>query len=244
MKKYLLLGKDIEYSFSPRFFNTFFKEEKLEDHTYYSNSLDSEAAFRDFIHAEAKSFEGINITIPYKKTAAQVCDILVGNAAKTGAVNCMSYRHEKWFGYNTDVYGFQATLMKLSKSIKSAVILGTGGAAQAVRSTLDSNHIEAKSVSRTGLGETWNYEDLRKEYVHFAPDLVVNTTPIGTYPAVKTAPNFPFEDLTGAECLIDLIYNPTKTLFLLRGEAKGCEIINGLFMLQEQAKLSWRIWNQ
>ena len=122
------------------------------------------------------------------------------------------------------------------------LVLGTGGASQAVQYALAEAGIPYAVVSRDPARGNFLYDDLRPEVVA-GHRLIVNATPVGTFPHVDEAPLLPYEALTAAHYLFDLVYNPERTQFLLRGERQGARTLNGLPMLEAQAEASWRIWN-
>jgi shikimate dehydrogenase len=150
------------------------------------------------------------------------------------------------YGYNTDTIGFEQSLKKfLLPHHNKALILGTGGAAKAIRYVLEKLGIEYKSVSRTkseSAASVLPYEALTAGIIQ-SHTLIINTTPLGMFPDVNTAPPINYELLTPLHYLFDAIYNPEKTLFLKLGEEKGASIQNGFDMLIIQAEESWKIWN-
>ena len=146
-------------------------------------------------------------------------------------------------GYNSDVVGFRNSLSPLlTPERKKALILGTGGAAKAVRQGLISLGVEPVYVSRTAREGMLTYDDLTPE-VMAEYKVIVNTTPLGMYPKVDACPPIPYEYLTPGHLLYDLIYNPDVTTFMKKGRTHGAEVKNGLEMLLLQAFESWRIWN-
>jgi shikimate dehydrogenase len=165
--------------------------------------------------------------------------------AETGACNCIRIEGGKLVGHNTDVVGFEQSLAaKLGDHHRQALVLGTGGAAKAVEYVLRKLGISYRLVTRRPRPDTG---DLGYEQVDAAVmgehTLIVNTTPVGMYPKTEEAPPLPYEALTPRHYLFDLIYNPSRTLFLQRGEERGAVVENGYDMLILQAEESWRIWN-
>ena len=135
-------------------------------------------------------------------------------------------------GYNTDEYGFRNALdEKLREDDKKALILGTGGAAKAVEFALRKKEIEFQYVSRSEGEGKITYDQLTPEIIQ-AHSLIINTTPMGMYPSTGEAPDIPYDALTPNHYLFDLVYNPEKTKFLERGEAKGARVKNGKQMLE------------
>jgi shikimate dehydrogenase len=241
MAKYGLVGKNISYSFSQAFFSVKFEKEKRKD-TYQNFDINVIEEFRNIL-VQNPDLKGLNVTIPYKEKVLPYLDKIDKEAKKIGAVNTIKIKRDgKLIGYNTDHHGFAKALSNLFPLYsKTALILGTGGASKAITYVLDAMNFDYKTVSRTKKGKTIIYEELTKELManHC---LIVNCTPLGTFPNFKECPNIPYEFLTKQHVLFDLIYNPKETEFLKRGFAKGARVTNGLKMLEYQAKKSWKIW--
>ena len=165
-------------------------------------------------------------------------------ATRIGAVNCVRRDGGRLTGFNTDIEGIRLSLRLLlgDDLPEAALVLGTGGASQAVQYALAEAGIPYAVVSRDPARGNFLYDDLRPEVVA-GHRLIVNATPVGTFPHVDEAPLLPYEALTAAHYLFDLVYNPERTQFLLRGERQGARTLNGLPMLEAQAEASWRIWN-
>ena len=167
-------------------------------------------------------------------------------AQKVGAVNTIRISKKgKLKGFNTDVYGFKKSLKPLlKKHHKKALILGTGGASKAVAYVLKKLKIKYKFVSRNPKGKKIiSYQDLTKNIIE-SHHLIINCTPLGTYPNINNYPDIPYQFISKKHLLFDLIYNPSETTFLKKGKEKGAVIKNGLEMLEQQAEKAWRIWNK
>lgn len=186
------------------------------------------------------NLRGLNVTIPYKEQILPYLDKLSPEALETCAVNCISITDGIKTGYNTDVFGFEKTLDLHSEDPQiSALVLGNGGAAKAVQYVLTKKKISFKTVSRkTDL----NFENLAAETVA-ENRLIVQCTPVGTFPATDECVAFPFGALTENHLVIDLIYNPAETAFLKNAAKFGAKTVNGLYMLEQQAEKAWEIWN-
>ncbi|SHL44805.1 shikimate dehydrogenase [Chryseobacterium polytrichastri] len=183
---------------------------------------------------------GFNVTIPYKEKIIDYLDELSDEAEKIGAVNCVLIRDGKKIGYNTDAVGFEKTLLLHKKSHQdSALILGNGGAAKAVKYALDKHGISSKIISRNS---EINFENLDKETVQ-NHKIIIQCTPVGTFPNVEDCLDFPFEGLSKDHLIIDLIYNPNYTQFIIKASEKGAKTVNGYYMLEQQAEKAWEIWN-
>ncbi len=243
MRRYGLIGYPLSHSFSEKFFAEKFEREHLTECSYSNFSL-SDISELHAVLADP-SLCGLNVTIPYKEKVMPFLTSLHPVAAEIGACNCIKIEGSVLTGYNTDVVGFEQSLIpKLSPHHRRALVLGTGGASKAVLYVLRKLGIEYKVVTRSLRP---GFEDLRYEQVDAALlasyTLIINTTPLGMYPKVEEAPPLPYAALTSEHYLFDLIYNPARTLFLLRGEERGAVVENGYDMLIGQAEESWRIWN-
>lgn len=183
---------------------------------------------------------GFNVTIPYKEKIIDYLDELSEEARKIGAVNCVLIENGKKKGYNTDAFGFEKTLMLHKKPHQdSALILGNGGAAKAVKYVLDKHGIPSITVSRN---TEINYDNLDRATVA-QHKIIIQCTPVGTFPNVEDCLDFPFEGLTHEHLIIDLIYNPNYTKFIINASEKGAKTVNGYYMLEQQAEKAWEIWN-
>ena len=244
MRKFGLIGKNIDYSFSRTYFKNKFQKEKITDATYENFDLDSISFFNDILNNN-KEIKGLNVTIPYKETVIPFLDKLSNTARKIGAVNTIKITKKgKRIGYNTDAYGFEKSLNLLLKvNHTHALILGTGGASKAVAYSLKKLKIKYNFVSRTVGNKSFSYNELNKSIIqkHL---IIINTTPLGTFPDIDKCPKIPYEYLSENHILFDLIYNPVQSKFLKKGIERGCKTQNGLNMLAFQAEKAWRIWNK
>jgi shikimate dehydrogenase len=187
--------------------------------------------------------QGFNITIPYKESVLQFLDKSNELVVQTEACNCIKIIDGELIGFNTDVIGFERSLLnKLKPYQTNALILGTGGASKAVEFVLTKNGIHFTKISRQHSEKGLTYAELTPDFIK-ENLLIVNTSPVGMYPHSDELPDLPYESITPRHFLFDLIYNPEKTLFLKRGEEKGATIQNGYDMLITQAEESWRTWN-
>lgn len=242
MSKFGLLGRNIAYSFSKTFFSKKFEDEELP-HSYENFDIHDINGFRELIN-QHKDLKGLNVTIPYKEEIIPFLDELDNTARKIGAVNTIKFLPDtSLIGFNTDYWGFQKSLEEfLPLERRTALILGTGGASKAIAFVLHTMHFELKFVSRTETDEVFSYSQLDKEIIeHYL--LIVNCTPLGTFPNITDCPPIPYEHLGEEHLLFDLIYNPSETEFLKRGKSRGTKTSNGLKMLEFQAEKAWEIWN-
>lgn len=245
MRKFGLIGRNISYSFSQNYFSIKFKDENILDATYQNFDIQSINQFKKEILA-TDHLAGLNVTIPFKEEIIPLLDKVDKKAKKIGAVNTIKITKKgKTKGYNTDCYGFKKSLKPLlKKQHKNALILGTGGASKAIAYVLKQLNIDYKFVSRTASNNAdYTYTDLNQELIN-NHQIIINCTPVGTYPKVDQAPDIPYQFITLNHILYDLIYNPSTTLFLQEGKNKGATIINGYDMLVFQAEKAWKIWNK
>ncbi len=245
MKRYGLIGFPLGHSFSKGWFARMFAAEGRTDCVYENYPLASIDELPGMI-AQNPDLEGFNVTIPYKEAVMPCLDELDPQAAAVGAVNCVKIVREggevRLRGYNTDVYGFRRSLLSMLGAARpDALILGTGGAAKAVVYVLENEGINYMMVSRRAGEGRLAYEALTPELVERTP-LIVNTTPLGMFPAVEVRPEIPYEAVGSGHFLYDLVYNPAETAFLHAGRVRGAAVMNGCAMLVAQAERSWEIW--
>lgn len=245
MHTYGLIGHPLAHSFSPRYFAEKFARESITNAEYLAFEL---AQITDFptLLTRIPTLRGLNVTIPYKEQVLPYLDQLSTEADAVGAVNTIAFEGDMLVGYNTDVIGFRESLLALlpeDYTGMQALILGTGGAAKAVAYVLGQLHIPYHYVSRTAQEGRLVYQQLNPSILEEYP-LLINTSPVGQYPNIKECPNLPYAKIDSRHFLMDLIYNPSETLFLERGRTQGAQILNGLPMLEAQAEAAWRIWNR
>lgn len=242
MKIFGLIGKNIDYSFSRSYFREKFETNKL-DCSYKNFDLETIDSFIE-LKKNCKVFSGFNVTIPYKEVILPYLDYIDEEAKRIGAVNTIKIKNNKLIGYNTDHYGFKESLVKyLKPHHKTALILGTGGASKAVAFALRELGIKFEYVSRTKSPEIKHtYNTLTSTEIE-ANKLIINCTPLGTFPKLEKCPEISYDQLDKYHLLFDLIYNPAQTKFLKNGKLRGAKTINGLEMLINQAEKSWEIWS-
>lgn len=247
MRTFGLIGYPLSHSFSPDYFNKKFQSLGI-DAAYKAFSIPSIVELNEIINTYP-SLEGLNITIPYKEAVLPFVNELSSEAKEIAAVNCIKIenRNQKPYliGYNTDIVGFEKSIIPLLKSHhKKALILGNGGAAKAVRYVLKKLNIPFISVVRNKkMEDEIHYSDIKAELIS-EYNIIINTTPLGTYPDIEKCPDIPYKFLNESHLLYDLIYNPTESLFLKKGKLQKAEIKNGYEMLVIQAEESWKIWDK
>lgn len=243
-KLYGLVGYPLGHSFSAKFFNDKFRKECIC------------AEYRNFEIADIQRFPevltdkniaGLNVTIPYKQLIIGFLSGIDHKAQQIGAVNTIKIIRGKeqmrTIGFNTDIIGFKESIKPLlNPSHHSALILGSGGASKAVKMGLQELGIATTVVSRTPKPEVLTYGELTESILN-RNTIIVNATPLGMYPNVESAPDFPFQFLTNRHLCYDLVYNPEETQFLKLAKKQHAATKNGYEMLVRQALAAWKIWN-
>ncbi|GAB4031514.1 shikimate dehydrogenase family protein [Spirosoma jeollabukense] len=245
MKRYGLIGFPLTHSFSQRYFTEKFVREGISDSRYDLFELPSITALSELL--KLPDLRGLNVTIPHKQAVLRYLDRLDASAEKIGAVNVIKFESDgSLTGYNSDYYGFRQSLtnwLNLRQRVPNdiqALVLGTGGASKAVTVALADLGITYKLVSRTKTDNTLTYDDLPAVLGDY--HLIINGSPVGTYPRIDEAPALPYHLLTKHHLLYDLVYNPTETKFIQLGLERGASTHNGLRMLELQAEKAWEIW--
>ena len=244
MRKFGLIGYPLGHSFSGNYFREKFRKEFIPDCLYSNYEIDSISLLPDIL--KDPDLEGLNVTIPYKESVIPFLDKKDPVVTAIGASNCIRISKGELTGFNTDVIGFEKSLIeKLAVTDQYALILGTGGSSKAVTWVLQQKGIRFLFVTRnmTGKQDHISYPDLTPEIMR-KHTLIINTTPLGMFPNSGTCAPIPYEYIGSAHYLFDLVYNPSKTLFLEKGESAGARTKNGADMLAIQAEASWEIWNK
>ena len=221
--EYGLLGEKLGHSFSPQI------HRDLAGYDYQLLPTPPEAVEDLFAR---RAFQGLNVTIPYKRTVMPLCDEIDPRAAAIGAVNTVVNRNGRLTGYNTDIDGFlyMARRAGVDMAGKKVVILGSGGTSRTARAAAgELGAREIVTVSRHGED---NYQNLSR---HADAQVLVNTTPVGMYPNWGQSP-VSLESFPALEGVLDVVYNPLRTALLLQAEERGLPRSCGLPMLVAQAK--------
>lgn len=243
-KKFGLIGKDISYSFSKKYFSDKFSKDLFDDCTYENFDIPTIEEFPNVLKNNP-DLKGLNVTIPYKEAIIPFLDTMSDKAFRIGAVNVIRFTKKgNLKGYNSDWYGFKKSLEPLLQPHhKKALILGTGGASKAVAFALDKLGIFHTFVSREATENAIDYNRINATtFDNF--QIIINCTPLGTTPNTKEFPPIPYEFFTEKHIAFDLIYNPEETQFLKKAKKKGATIKNGYEMLVFQAEKAWTIWNK
>lgn len=242
MKRYGLIGYPLTHSLSQQYFTDKFSQEGIDDCIYERFSIPSIDDLHTILDTH-KDLCGFNITIPYKKEVLAFLTERSKAVEEVGACNCVKIEGQNLIGYNTDVIGFENSLIPFLKPTHNqALVLGTGGAALAIVYVLQKLGIAYKYVSRSAAEGQFSYNDLDASVMELHT-LVINTTPLGMFPNIEACPDIPYQLLTPEHHLFDLTYNPAESTFLAKGKQMGATIQNGQQMFVEQAEQSWRIWN-
>ena len=245
MKQFGLIGFPLGHSFSKKFFTEKFERENIDARydLYELQDISEFVALKD-----KPELSGLNVTIPYKEQVMPFLNELDETAAKIGAVNVIKFiRSQRKLvlkGYNSDAIGFENSLKPFIQPYhKKALILGTGGASKAIDYTLRKLGIETTYVSRTAKPDILTYSQLTAE-IMADYTVIVNASPVGTFPHSDECPDIPYQFLTDKHLLFDVVYNPAETLFLKKGKEQGAQGLNGEAMLIGQAVAAWEIWNE
>lgn len=240
---YGLIGYPLTHSFSKKYFTEKFEQMGISHlHKYELFEMEDANEFPELFR-KYPNLRGINITIPHKQSVFGFLDELDHSASNVGAVNVVKKDGNKLIGFNSDFYGFQRSLIEFMGSVPEdlkALVLGNGGAAKAVIAALEDLKVPVQLVSRKASKEAIDYNEakLAIEDHH----LIVNCTPLGTYPKTEASPDLAYEKLTDRHFLFDLVYNPAETRFMQKGIEQNARVKNGYDMLVYQAEKSWEIW--
>jgi shikimate dehydrogenase len=241
MRQFGLIGFPLSHSFSQGYFSEKFSQQNITDASYANFPIETIASFSALWDNE--NLNGLNVTIPYKKEVIPFLDFPSSVVSAIHACNCIRRFEGKLYGYNTDVIGFEKSLLPFLKDHHTkALLLGTGGASAAVAWVLKKLNIQYQIVSRTATADKLSYAQITPSLLA-EHTLLINSSPLGMYPHINEAPELPYEAIGVKHHLYDLIYNPAQTNFLAKGKAQGATIQNGLEMLHIQAEESWKIWN-
>jgi shikimate dehydrogenase len=246
MRKFGLIGYPLGHSFSRKYFTEKFKNERIIDSVYDNYPITDIKQLTTLVAGEP-DLCGLNVTIPYKSEVLRFLDSIDNEASEIGAVNVIKIDRRggklTLSGFNSDVTGISDSLKPyLRNSLKHALVLGTGGSSRSVCFVLKKMGVKITSVSRESKGEIISYKDITPGLIS-ETQLIVNTTPLGMFPAVEAKPDIDYSLLGKQHILFDLVYNPEITAFLEAGLIQGCTVIPGLKMLHSQAEKAWEIWN-
>jgi shikimate dehydrogenase len=245
MRNFGLIGYPLGHSFSEAYFTNKFRQSGISDACYKTLPIESVSELPSLILTH--HLQGFNVTIPYKKAVIPYLSELTPEAAAIGAVNTVKVMweggHYRLKGYNTDAPAFGKDLLNCGiHGIRKALLLGTGGAAMAVKYFLEEAGLSVSLVSRDAQKAHYTYEMLNAEIIrnHL---LIINATPLGMHPKTEEFPPIPYLAMGSGHLAYDLIYNPATTVFMQKAMEAGARAANGLNMLHFQADLAWELWN-
>ena len=248
MKKYLVIGNPIQHSLSPKLHNHWIKENKINA-TYDKKQLNNNDIEEIIGEVNKEKIDGINVTVPFKKSVIPFLDQLTPLAKEAQSVNTIFKKNNKVVGDNTDVDGFEHSLKHINYSVKNKkiFILGAGGVAPSIILAL--KRMGASKIILSNRTKE-KAEDLKKMYADLeiiewgnAPDfnMIINATSLGLKNDDEIKLNY--ADIGTNKLFYDVIYNPSKTNFLLEGEKLGNNIENGKMMFIYQAQLTFKVWH-
>jgi len=245
MRKFGIIGYPLGHSFSKKYYLEKFGKEGIRDVHYDMYPIADIQDFRTLYENDDK-FHGFNVTLPHKQAVIPFLDELSDEAREIAAVNCIQIRRKDGGkpylkGHNTDAHGFERSIFPLLKPDRKALVLGNGGAAKAVLYVLKKLDVPFKIVSRSAQNGDLTYADLTETTIR-EHAVIINCSPLGTFPDVENAPNIPYGGIGKGHLLYDLVYNPEETVFLRKGKERGAAVKNGLEMLILQAEKNWDIW--
>ncbi|MBR4152150.1 MAG: shikimate dehydrogenase [Selenomonadaceae bacterium] len=259
IKNFGIIGYPVGHSLSPHMYRAAFEAAGYPNYNYIPFSIQAGKLFMAVEGIRGLGFRGVNVTIPHKTTIAKYLDAIDSDAMVIGAVNTVVNDGGMLTGYNTDVYGFLASLAEANflPGDCHAVILGAGGAARAILWGLCKKRAEfvtigarnpqkAQALANDFLsygaveGFDWNSNEF-KEYMQSA-DILINTTPLGMFPNVEDMPPIDLNLLPEGALVYDIIYNPSETKLLKTARELGFPTLNGLSMLLLQGKESYRLY--
>ncbi|MBR1517112.1 MAG: shikimate dehydrogenase [Bacteroidales bacterium] len=253
MRHYGLIGQPLAHSHSPSIFARYCGSHGIDDCRYSLYPLVAEQTGYEALHSWVadNDIRGFNVTIPYKKNILSSLDSLSTEASAIGAVNCVEVSRQAGGvvlkGHNTDAPAFEQTLCPLLRPHhRSALVMGTGGAAEAVAYALRRLGIDYCFVSRNPSrsahpGQTLTYGQAIEQVDYRC--LLINATPVGMMPYDDASPWPEPELLSPRHLCYDLVYNPAPTLFLSEAAHQGAAVFGGAAMLYRQAELSYQIWH-
>lgn len=239
-KLYGIIGNPVTHSFSPDYFSEKFKRLGL-NYSYDRFHLNDISELSNVLNANP-SLVGFNVTSPFKEAIIPYLTEISQEAKSIGAVNTVVRDGDSLIGYNTDIIGFDKTIASLGIGKKGCLVLGSGGASNAVKYVLSKRKMPFKQVSRSRQNGMISYKEIDKRLLDQFP-VIINTTPLGMMNRINEKPALPYNHISGKSVLIDLVYKPRATAFLRAGLNRGARIKNGFQMLVEQAEASWKIWS-
>jgi shikimate dehydrogenase len=241
-KLYGLIGYPLGHSFSKQFFLEKFEREGLHQCSFELFPIASIDEFPALLAANP-ALKGVAVTIPYKEKVLSLVHTLSNEVQQIGAANCITIQNGLLTAYNTDIIGFKESFTPLLlPHHNQALVLGTGGAAKAAQYVLKQLGIPFTVVSRSAATGLITYDNITATLMQ-QHAIIINCSPAGMYPNEAGFPQIPYEYITKAHYLYDMVYRPAETVFLRKGKERGATIKNGYEMLELQALANWQLWN-
>ena len=248
MKNHLIIGNPISHSLSPKIHNYWFKENNI-DGNYDKISPDESEIEKILDKIKSKEIHGMNVTVPFKQTVIPFLETKSEIAIKTNSVNTIFNKDGKIHGDNTDVYGFERTIVnnKINLEDKSVLIFGAGGVVPSIILALSNLNVKQIFISNRTLEKAKMIKSKFKfvEIIEWGKiencDLIINSTSVGLKAGDSLKLNF--KEFEKNKIFFDVIYNPIKTTFLLEAEKNGHKIINGRDMFLYQAQKAFNLWH-
>jgi len=249
MKKFLVIGNPIEHSLSPELHNYWIKKNNI-DAIYEKQKLNDDQLEQYISKVKDKTIDGINVTIPFKKTIIPYLDELSIEAKSTQSVNTIYQKDNKVIGHNTDIFGFKTSIEKTKYDLenKEVLILGAGGVVPSIIFSLIKMKVSKVTISNRTKEKAENLKKIYKdlEIIKWGDisnfDMIINATSLGLKKEDNL--NFDFSSISGNKFFYDVIYNPSETNFLKMGRELGNKTLNGKLMFIYQAASAFKIWHE
>jgi len=249
MKKFLVIGNPIEHSLSPELHNYCIKKNNINA-IYEKQKLNEDQLKQYISKVKDKKIDGINVTIPFKKTIIPYLDELSIEAKSTQSVNTIYQKDNKVIGHNTDIFGFKTSIEKTEYDLenKEVLILGAGGVVPSIIFSLIKMKVSKVTISNRTKEKAENLKKIYKdlEIIKWGDisnyDMIINATSLGLKKEDNL--NFDFSSISGNKFFYDVIYNPSETNFLKMGRELGNKTLNGKLMFIYQAVSAFKIWHE
>ena len=247
MKKYFVIGNPIDHSLSPKLHNYWLKENNI-DAIYDKKKIDEKNLQTTILELKEKKTEGINVTVPFKKSVIPYLDKLSPEAKQTQSVNTIILTDNILVGHNTDISGFTKAIKDLNFNIegKKIFILGAGGVVPSIIFALIKMNVSEIIISNRTRQKA---DDLKSQFKIINVidwgnipkfDMIINATSLGLN---NEALNLNFSEIGENKLFYDVIYNPSKTSFLKEGKKLGNQSENGKLMFIYQASEAFKLWH-
>ena len=248
MKKFLVIGNPIEHSLSPTLHNYWIKNNGI-DAIYEKQKLDKSELEQIIIQIKKGKVDGVNVTVPFKKTIIPFLDELSIEAKETQSVNTLYLKNNKVVGHNTDIIGFETSIEKFNYDVfnKEVLILGAGGVVPSIIFALNKMKVSKIKISNRTKNKAENLKEHFKniELIEWGEvpnvDMIINATSIGL--RKEDVMKLDFSLMSGDKFFYDVIYNPNETNFLNIGKKLGNKTLNGKLMFIYQALSAFKIWH-